>query len=276
MRVDNLRFRFFAIHFSILLLLLAGCDRMVTSRNTRLIKEADWKAAQGDYLWAINLYEAALDGTPQSAEVHFKLALLYDSKLKRPKDALHHLDRYLELAPEGSHVREAKSMKQESEKRLASAGQSGSPMTQGEAVRLKNENATLQKQLAELRVKTPATPVVRGKTDVAAPGARRHTVEAGETLASIAQKLSKCLDGCAILLDIDGTLLDLARTPREVWVPPGLAATLHAQAIAHSRGRPIVTLRLFSTYGPFDNPRRLVSRVIAGALEGTPIMLSRP
>jgi trehalose 6-phosphate phosphatase len=50
----------------------------------------------------------------------------------------------------------------------------------------------------------------------------------GLLLASIAEKLSKCLDGCAILLDIDGTLLDLARTPREVWVPPGLAATLHA------------------------------------------------
>ena len=31
----------------------------------------------------------------------------------------------------------------------------------------------------------------------------------------------------AILLDIDGTLLDLAPTPREVWVPPGLARTLN-------------------------------------------------
>jgi trehalose 6-phosphate phosphatase len=35
------------------------------------------------------------------------------------------------------------------------------------------------------------------------------------------------LDECAILLDIDGTLLDLAPTPREVWVPPGLARTLN-------------------------------------------------
>ena len=35
------------------------------------------------------------------------------------------------------------------------------------------------------------------------------------------------LDECAVLLDIDGTLLDLAPTPREVWVPPGLAKTLH-------------------------------------------------
>jgi trehalose 6-phosphate phosphatase len=29
-----------------------------------------------------------------------------------------------------------------------------------------------------------------------------------------------------LLLDIDGTLLDLAPTPREVWVPPGLEQTL--------------------------------------------------
>src|ERR1700684_2779380 len=34
------------------------------------------------------------------------------------------------------------------------------------------------------------------------------------------------LDQIAVLLDIDGTLLDLAPTPREVWVPPGLAETL--------------------------------------------------
>ena len=34
------------------------------------------------------------------------------------------------------------------------------------------------------------------------------------------------LSKSAILLDIDGTLLDLAPTPREVWVPPGLARTL--------------------------------------------------
>src|SRR3977135_4250824 len=35
------------------------------------------------------------------------------------------------------------------------------------------------------------------------------------------------LSECALLLDIDGTLLDLAPTPREVWVPPGLAKTLN-------------------------------------------------
>src|SRR5947209_6063345 len=35
------------------------------------------------------------------------------------------------------------------------------------------------------------------------------------------------LSETAILLDIDGTLLDLMPTPREVWVPPGLRETLN-------------------------------------------------
>src|ERR1700760_2131570 len=35
------------------------------------------------------------------------------------------------------------------------------------------------------------------------------------------------LNDIAILLDIDGTLLDLMPTPREVWVPPGLRETLN-------------------------------------------------
>src|SRR6266481_9151318 len=40
-------------------------------------------------------------------------------------------------------------------------------------------------------------------------------------------ELGRHLDQSAILLDIDGTLLDLAPTPREVWVPPGLSKTLN-------------------------------------------------
>jgi len=42
----------------------------------------------------------------------------------------------------------------------------------------------------------------------------------------LASELARQLDDCAFLLDIDGTLLDLAPTPREVWVPPGLGETL--------------------------------------------------
>jgi trehalose 6-phosphate phosphatase len=39
--------------------------------------------------------------------------------------------------------------------------------------------------------------------------------------------LARHLNETAILLDIDGTLLDLMPTPREVWVPPGLSKTLN-------------------------------------------------
>ena len=55
-----------------------------------------------------------------------------------------------------------------------------------------------------------------------------------------------------------------------------LGSTLYAQSIAATQHRPVVALRLFSTYGPFDHPRRLVPRVIAGALSGQPLSLSRP
>jgi len=43
----------------------------------------------------------------------------------------------------------------------------------------------------------------------------------------IVSELASRLGECAVLLDIDGTLLDLAPTPREVWVPPGLSTTLN-------------------------------------------------
>ncbi len=55
-----------------------------------------------------------------------------------------------------------------------------------------------------------------------------------------------------------------------------LAATLYAQSVASTQGRPVVTIRLFSTYGPGDHPRRLVPLMIAKALRNEPLTLSRP
>jgi trehalose 6-phosphate phosphatase len=43
----------------------------------------------------------------------------------------------------------------------------------------------------------------------------------------VAGEIAQRLDRYTLLLDIDGTLLDLAPTPREVWVPPDLAKTLN-------------------------------------------------
>src|SRR6266536_2481882 len=145
MRADNLCLQVFAAFCSIVL--LSGCDRMVTSRNTRLVKEADWKAAQGDYLWAINLYEAALDGTPQSAEVHFKLALLYDDKINDPLHALHHFKRYLVLDPNGSHAIEVKDFMKRDEVALGTSLSGDSVVPRAEAARLRNENLNLHRQI---------------------------------------------------------------------------------------------------------------------------------
>jgi len=50
-----------------------------------------------------------------------------------------------------------------------------------------------------------------------------ETPETVPVPSSLVPHLSKT----AVLLDIDGTLLDLMPTPREVWVPPGLASTLN-------------------------------------------------
>src|ERR1700755_1285704 len=49
--------------------------------------------------------------------------------------------------------------------------------------------------------------------------------DAPETVP-VPRSLVPHLSQAAILLDIDGTLLDMAPTPREVWVPPDLATTM--------------------------------------------------
>jgi trehalose 6-phosphate phosphatase len=47
-----------------------------------------------------------------------------------------------------------------------------------------------------------------------------------DTTAPLSRPLG--LDQVAILLDVDGTIIDIAPTPREVWVPPTLCRTLSA------------------------------------------------
>ena len=51
--------------------------------------------------------------------------------------------------------------------------------------------------------------------------------EAVPETVPVPRSLIPHLSQTAILLDIDGTLLDLMPTPREVWVPPGLSKTLN-------------------------------------------------
>ena len=191
MRADNPRLHIFVAAISILLL-LNSCERMVTSRNTRLVKEADWKAAQGDYLWAINLYEAALDGTPQSAEIHFKLALLYDDKLNDPLHALHHFKRYLVLSPEGAHAAEVRDFMHRDEVALGTTLSGDSVVTRSEAARLRNENLNLHREIDQGRPRMTAgkSPSKRGEKEKGA-GSKTYVVKEGDTLRSISRRFYK-------------------------------------------------------------------------------------
>src|SRR5438067_9577617 len=197
MRADNSRVHSLVASFSILLL-LSACDRIVTSPNTRLVKEEDWKAAQGDYLWAINLYEAALDGTAQSAEVHFTLALLYDDKMNDPLHALHHFKRYLVLNPEGSHAAEVKEFMKRDEVALGTSLSGDSVVTRAEAARLRNENLSLHREIdagsTKPRPAADKSASRRGdkeKTESKKAGSHTYTVKEGDTLAAMSRKCYK-------------------------------------------------------------------------------------
>jgi LysM repeat protein len=179
-----------------------GCDRMITPRSAQVIKDAESKTADGNYLRAITLYESALDGSAKSAEIHYRLALLYDDKMHDPLNALHHFKRYLTLAPSGPHAAEVKNFMKKDELELGTSLSGDSVVSRAEAARLKNENLTLRKDLEDQRARlhSAATEKAPGDTrDEKKPSAstksvhapRTYVVRGGDTLASISRKFYK-------------------------------------------------------------------------------------
>ena len=184
---------------------------MVTSRNTQRVKEADWKAAQGDYLWAINLYESALDGTPQSADVHYRLALLYDDKLNDPLHALHHFKRYLVLNPEGAHATEVRDFMKRDEVALGTSLSGDSVVTRAEAARLRNENLNLHRQIDEGHPRaSPAKSASKSqsKHKGKSEDTQTYTVQEGDTLASISRRFYKTSKRWKDIRDANETKVD--------------------------------------------------------------------
>jgi tetratricopeptide (TPR) repeat protein len=189
----------FSLGVSMLLVFaLAGCDRMMTPRRVQLVKDADKKSAQRDFLRAVNLYEAALDDSPRCAEIHYKLALLYDDKMNDPLNALHHFKRYLTLSPSGPHANDVKNLMKRDEIALVTSLSGDSVLTRAEAARLRNENLSLRKQIEERTAKSGSTPDRTPSPDPhpqeAAAGkssGRTYVVQPGDTLASISRKFYK-------------------------------------------------------------------------------------
>jgi LysM repeat protein len=177
---------------------LNGCDQLFPRDAKQTMEAARKKASAGDFRAAIKLYESSFDGTEKTAEAHYRLALIYDDKLKSPRDALHHFERYLELAPQGPFAKDARAYRKEGELKLLTSLNKGTFVSPDEAVRLKNENLSLRKKIVELHAKkeVPApAPATTAKGEPVQkpipPGARTHVVQSGETLASIATKYYK-------------------------------------------------------------------------------------
>ncbi|MFN2509505.1 MAG: LysM peptidoglycan-binding domain-containing protein [Chthoniobacterales bacterium] len=184
-----------------LLLLLApcfSCSRMMSPRGTQAVKDADARAADGDFLQAISLYESALDGSARTAEIHYKLALLYDDKMNDPLSALHHFKRYLTVAPGGSRAEEVKNFMKRDELAIVTTLSGDAVVSRSEAARLRNENLNLRKEIDEQRAQarsTAASEKAAGKSAKAVSQgkkpkspARTHVVEPGDTLLSLSRK----------------------------------------------------------------------------------------
>ena len=179
-------------------LTFVSCDRMMTPRNVQLVKDADAKSSQGDYLRAISLYETALDGTTRTVEIHYKLALLYDDKLNDPLNALHHFKRYLTLNPSGARAGEVKDFMKRDEIALLTNLSGDSVVTRAEAARLRNENLSLRKQIEERALKArpleqePLPKNMRTETSaLRKAGGQTYVVKPGDTLFSISRKFYK-------------------------------------------------------------------------------------
>src|SRR6266576_5034490 len=174
-----------------------GCDRLMSSRYSQLVQDADGKSAQGDFERAINLYEAALDDSPRCADVHYKLALLYDDKMNDPLSALHHFRRYLTLDPTGARAGEVKDFMKRDEIALLTNLSGDSVVTRAEATRLRNENLNLRKQIEERALKARASgeePQPKNTPEKSAgkkAGGQTYVVKPGDTLFSISRKFYK-------------------------------------------------------------------------------------
>ena len=71
--------------------------------------------------------------------------------------------------------------------------------------------------------------------------------------------LTSDLRDCALLLDIDGTILDIAPTPREVWVPPLLRKTLARLQVMTEGALALVSGRLLNDIDLIFAPLQLAA-----------------
>jgi len=191
---------------SLAFLPLTGCEQIYRQHTNQLRDAADAKASAGEYKAAVPLYEASLDGMEETAVVHYRLGMIYDQHLDQPLNAIHHFQRYLDLAPDGVHAKDVQNMIAEDRLKLVTRYGNGATIPQQEAIRLKNANLELRQQVLDLRAELEAASQARAEAlkllgknaprpqqvqKELIPGVRTYTVQQGDTLASISRKFYK-------------------------------------------------------------------------------------
>lgn len=196
----------------VIMLLSGGCDRMITPKHAQQLKDAEAKATSGDFARAISLYESALEDRPTDAEVHYKLALLYDDKMSDPLNALHHFKRYLAIAPNGPRANDVKSFVKRDEVALLTSLSGDAVISRTEATRLRNENLSLRKDLDDARgrsrVASANSSPSAGKTKAHEISKQTYVVQHGDTLASISRKFYKTSTHWKQILDANRDVID--------------------------------------------------------------------
>lgn len=191
----------------LLLLLPTGCDQVSLpsfSSHAKPQALAEHAVNAGDFPAAVRLYESMLDGTDATAEVHYRLALIYDKNLSDPVSALHHFRRYQRMSAGTSGAIDVETFLERLERDVAQKLGEGGLVTRGEAIRLRNENNALREQLSALRGQKvrPATavappvdrqgyskvPQTKAAEAVVGQETRTYVVQRGDTLAAISRK----------------------------------------------------------------------------------------
>jgi tetratricopeptide (TPR) repeat protein len=164
-------------------------------------------ASSQDFAGAVSEFEKALETNPRSAEAHFELGWLYDTKLNDYAAAIYHYERFLQLQPNSQRTQsiDVKERIRGCKRELADAEFPipNNQNLQREVDRLTAENLALHQQLDALHVQekvvaaqvvaAPAPVAVAGYAPVPAPvratapsHSRVHVVRERETISSIA------------------------------------------------------------------------------------------
>ncbi len=230
------------------LLALTGCEKLerltrgdVQKKQLQLGSEC---LAARDFRGAVSAFESAIDGTPRTAEAHFRLGLIYHDHLQDPLGAIHHFRRYLEIDPQGTFSRQARANIARAEQSLATGLSGGTLLGRQEATRIRSENLQLKQQLAVAKSAaglpagkgkpTPppsasaedllggagvkpapgsadqraATAAVKEAERQAQAATRSYKVQPGDTLAGISRKFYQTSNRANDLLDANMNALD--------------------------------------------------------------------